>query len=86
MSLTQCIFVSARLRRWYSLHRLHSARPRYFEVRNASFRACAPAVVGFQGLAFLRGGSEGTSATGSSACPNAAAPRSPMASWHFRVS
>ena len=74
MSLTQCIFVSARLRRWYSLHRLHSARPRYFEVRNASFRACAPAVVGFQGLAFLRGGMM------------AAAPRSPMASWHFRVS
>lgn len=28
-SLTQCIFVSTRLRRWYSLHLRHKARPRY---------------------------------------------------------
>jgi hypothetical protein len=37
-------------------------------------RATAPAVSGFQGLAFLRGGMI------------AAAPRAAMASWHLRVS
>ena len=30
----------------------------------------APVVSGFQGLAFFRGGSEGTNATGSRECPN----------------
>src|SRR6056297_3224492 len=29
-SFTQCIFVSARLRRWYPLHFLRMAQPRYF--------------------------------------------------------
>jgi hypothetical protein len=37
-------------------------------------RAIAPAVSGFHGLAFLRGGMI------------AAAPRAAMASWHLRVS
>lgn len=55
-SFTQCIFVSARLRRWYPLQFRQMARPRYFDARRASFRAMAPAVEGFHGLAFLRGG------------------------------
>ncbi len=55
-NFTQCIFVSTRLRRWYPLHRRQSARPRYWEARRASFRATAPAVIVFQGFAFLRGG------------------------------
>ena len=32
------------------------ARPRYLDALTASFRATAPALVGFQGFAFLRGG------------------------------
>ena len=43
-------------------------------MRKISLRAMAPAVSGFQGLAFFRGGMI------------AAAPRSAMASWHLRVS
>lgn len=50
-SFTQCISVSTRLRRWYSLHFCQLARPRYFDARRASFRAMAPAVDGFHGLA-----------------------------------
>ena len=50
------------------------ARPKRFDARRASLRAIAPAVSGFQGLAFLRGGMI------------AAAPRAAMASWHLRVS
>jgi hypothetical protein len=49
-------------------------RPTRFDVRRISLRAIAPAVSGFQGLAFLRGGMI------------AAAPRAAMASWHLRVS
>jgi hypothetical protein len=49
-------FVSTRLRRWYPLQRRHSVRPRYRCALTASLRAIAPALVGFQGLAFLRGG------------------------------
>jgi len=49
------------------------ARPRYFDARSASFRAMAPALDGFHGLAFLRGGI------------TASAPRSATASWHLRV-
>jgi hypothetical protein len=58
----------------YPLRRRQIARPRYFDVRSASFRATAPAVTVFHGLAFLRGGM------------TAWAPRSAIASWHFRVS
>lgn len=50
--------VSTRLRRWHPLQFRQIARPRYFAVRKASFLAPAPAVTVFQGLAFLRGGSE----------------------------
>lgn len=32
------------------------ARPKYLDARSASLRAMAPGLVGFQGLAFLRGG------------------------------
>ena len=56
ISLTQCIFVSTQLGRWYPLHRRQMARPRYRVALTASFRAMAPALVGFHGLAFLRGG------------------------------
>src|SRR6056297_1718539 len=73
-SFTQCIFVSARLRRWYPLHFRQMARPRYFDARSASLRAMAPALDGFHGFAFLRGGM------------TAWAPRSATASWHLRVS
>jgi hypothetical protein len=31
------------------------ARPSYLDARSASFRAMAPAVAGFQGLAFFLG-------------------------------
>jgi hypothetical protein len=48
-------FVSTRLRRWYPLQFRQIARPRYFEARNASFLAIAPAVTVFHGFAFLRG-------------------------------
>lgn len=58
----------------YPLHRRQSARLSYFDARTASFRATAPAVMFFQGFAFLRGGM------------TAWAPRSAMASWHLRVS
>ena len=61
------------------------ARPRYFDARSASFRAIAPAVDGFHGLAFLQDGSEGENAIGSSDRPNACAPRSATTSWHLRV-
>ena len=54
----QCIFVSTRLRRWYPLQRRHTVRPRYCCALTASLRAIAPALVGFQGLAFLRGGGD----------------------------
>jgi hypothetical protein len=32
-SFIQCIFVSARLRRWYPLHFRQMARPRYLDAR-----------------------------------------------------
>ena len=51
-SLMQFILVSTRLRRWYPLHCRQMARPMYREALTASFRAMAPALVGFQGLAF----------------------------------
>jgi hypothetical protein len=70
----QCIFVSTRLRRWYPFQFRYIDRPRYFDARNASFLAMAPAVVGFDGWAFLRG------------ALTAAAPRSAIALWHRRVS
>lgn len=73
-SFMQCIFVSTRLRRWYPLQRRHKVRPRYCCALTASFRAIAPAFVGFQGLAFLRGGI------------TALAPLAAIASWHLRVS
>lgn len=38
------------------LHRRQSARPGYLAARRASFRAMAPAVTVFHGIAFLRGG------------------------------
>ena len=49
-------FVSTRFLRWYPLQFRQSARPRYLDARSASFLAMAPAVVGFHGWAFLRGG------------------------------
>jgi len=55
-SFMQCIFVSTRLRRWCPLQFRQIARPRYFDARSASLRAIAPAVDGFQRLAFLRSG------------------------------
>jgi hypothetical protein len=55
-SFIQCILVSTRLRRWYPLQRRHRVRPRYRCALTASLRAIAPALVGFQGFAFLRGG------------------------------
>ena len=54
-SFTQCIFVSTRFGRWYRLHRRHRARPKYLDAFTASFLAIAPGLVGFHGLAFLRG-------------------------------
>lgn len=56
ISFKQCIFVSTRLRRSYPLQRRHKVRLRYGWALIASFRAMAPALVGFQGFAFLRGG------------------------------
>ncbi len=70
----QGILGSPRLLRWYLLQFRQSARPRYFEARNASLLTMAPAIVGFHGWAFLRGGM------------TAAVPRSAMALWHLRVS
>ena len=55
-SFTHCIFVSTRLRRWYPLHRRHSARPKYFDTHRAAFRATALAVTAFHGLVYLRDG------------------------------
>ena len=55
-SFTQFIFVSTLLRRWYPLQFRQSARPKCFDVRRISLRARAPAVSGFQGRAFRRGG------------------------------
>lgn len=72
--LTQFIFVSARLRRWYLVSFHQSARPRYLQALTASFRAIARAVVGLQSWAFLRGGM------------TAAAPRAAITLWHLRVS
>jgi len=46
------------------------ARPKYLEARRASLRAMAPGLVGFHGLAFLRGGSEDANATGPREHPN----------------
>jgi len=60
--------------------------PARFDLRRMPLRAMAPALSGFQGPAFLQGGSEGMPAAGPRACPNAAAPRAAMASWHLRVS
>jgi len=37
-------------------HRRQMVRPTRFDVRRVSLRAIAPAVSGFHGLAFLRGG------------------------------
>ena len=73
-SLMQFILLSTRLRRWYPDHCRQMERPRYFEARRASFRANAPGLVGFHGLAFLRGGM------------TTAAFRAAIASWHLRVS
>jgi hypothetical protein len=69
----QFIFVSARLWRWFPLNFWHKARPRYLQALTALFRAIAPAVVGFQSWAFLRGGMM------------AAAPRLAITLWHLRV-
>ncbi len=55
---TQFIFVSTLLRRWCPLQFRPSARPRCFDARRISLRARTPAVSGFQGRAFRRGGSE----------------------------
>ena len=74
ISFRQCVLVSTRLRRWYPLKRRHKVRPKYRCALTASFRAIAPALVGFQGLAFLR--------CGITAWAFLAA----MASWHLRVS
>jgi len=70
----QCILVSTRLLRWYPLQRRHTVRPRYRCAWTASLRAIAPALVGFQGFAFLRGGI------------TAWASLAAIASWHLRVS
>ena len=70
----QCILLSTRLRRWYPVHRRQMARPRYRDALTTSFRAMAPALLGFHGLAFLRGGM------------TAWALRAAIASWHVRVS
>ena len=69
----QFILLSTRLRRWYPLQRLQMARPRYRDALTASFRAMAPSLVGFHGLAFLCGGM------------TAWALRAAIASRHFRV-
>ena len=74
ISFRQCILVSTRLRRWYPLKRRHKVRPKYRCALTASFRAIAPALVGFQGLAFLRGGI------------TAWAFLAAMVSWHLCVS
>ena len=55
-SFIQCILVLTRLLRWYPLQCRHNVRPRYRYALTASLRAIAPALVGFQGFAFLRGG------------------------------
>jgi len=68
LRFTQCILVSTRLLRWQPLQRRQMVRPKRFDARRASFRAIAPAVQGFYGFAFLRGGMM------------AAAPRAAMAS------
>ena len=62
-SFIQCIFVSTRLLQWYPLHRRHNVRPRQREALTASFRATAPELVGFHGLAFFLGGDDSVSAT-----------------------
>ena len=68
-------FVATRLRRWYPLHRRHKARPpRYRDALTSSLRAMAPALMGLQGLALLRGGM------------TAQALRAAIASWHLHVS
>jgi hypothetical protein len=54
-NFTQCIFASTRLWRLYSLQRCQTVRPRYRCVLTGSLRAIVPSLVGFQGLAFLRG-------------------------------
>lgn len=64
--------LSTRRRRWYPLQCRQMARPRYFEAHSASLRATAPGLVGFHGLAFLRGGM------------TAAVFRAAIASWHCR--
>lgn len=48
------------------------ARPGYFDARRTSFRASAPGLVGFLGVAFLRGGI------------TASEPRAAIVSWHHR--
>ena len=48
-SFTQCIVVSARLRRWYPCHRRDKARPKGFDALRASLRATAPAVIALHG-------------------------------------
>ena len=70
----KCIFGSARLCRWYPRHRRHTVRQRYRCTLTALFRAVALALVGFQGLAFLRGGI------------TASASLAAIAPWHLRVS
>jgi hypothetical protein len=66
--------VSTRLLRWYPLQCRHTVRHRYRCALTASLRAIAPALVGVQGFAFLRGGT------------TAWAPLAAIASWHLRVS
>lgn len=61
-SVTQGISVPTQPRQRYSLHRSKSARPRCFAARKASFRAMAPAVMGFHGSPFLGVGNVGVCA------------------------
>ena len=48
----KCIFVSARLWRWYLHHRHHKVLLRHRCVLTVLFQAVAPVLVGFQSLAF----------------------------------
>lgn len=73
-SLSDSPHISTWLRRWYPLQRRQRVRPRYRCALTASLRAIAPALVGFQGFAFLRGGI------------TACASRAAIASWHLCVS
>lgn len=66
----RCLRVSTRLRRRYRLHPRQIVRPVSRNAVTASLRAVAPTLLGVQGLAVLRGGSEGLPAIGPKAAPN----------------